>query len=421
MHVEVAKHALAARQALRHDVLHQRRDEGAGRRRCAPPASRSSTRSASTPASTTCRRCASSTASRVAAARSRRSARTAARCRRRRPTRTRGATSSRGAPRGVILAGRNSARYSRTGEEKTLPGERLFSRHWLVDVKGFGEFEAYFNRDSIPYIDTYGLAGVHDMFRATLRYPGWSYTMQKLADLGYFGLDDLEHPPATYAGLTAALARVPEGADLAGRRGRSPRGRPGVRHGRRAWSGSASSPRADPLGRPPDARRRWTRSPRGCCRRCRWRRASATSASCSTRSSGSTRRATRETDHVDAGRLRRAGRRLGHRAHRRAAGGDRRDDGPRRAHRRPGRADPVSPSVYTPILDELAASAGVVFNERTSVVLPGEGREGRRGRAAAPSRSQVVQSPAAARRPAAAAGRRKRPGAAEAGWGVAKW
>ena len=118
-------------------------------------------------------------------------------------------------PRGVILAGRNSARYLEDGEQKTLPGERLFSRHWLVDVKGFGEFEAYFNRDSIPYIETYGLDGVRDMFRATLRYPGWSFTMQKLAGLGYFDLDDLKEPPATYAALAAAQAQVPGGGDLA--------------------------------------------------------------------------------------------------------------------------------------------------------------------------------------------------------------
>jgi saccharopine dehydrogenase (NADP+, L-glutamate forming) len=120
-------------------------------------------------------------------------------------------------PRGVILAGRNSARYLEGGEEKLLPGERLFSRHWLVDVKGFGEFEAYYNRDSIPYVEAYGLTGVRDMFRATLRYPGWSYTMQKLADLGYFDLDDLTPSPATCADLTAALARVPGGGGLAAR------------------------------------------------------------------------------------------------------------------------------------------------------------------------------------------------------------
>jgi saccharopine dehydrogenase (NADP+, L-glutamate forming)/spermidine synthase len=120
-------------------------------------------------------------------------------------------------PRGVIIAGRNSARYLEDGEEKLLPGEKLFSRHWLVEVKGFGEFEAYYNRDSIPYVRAYGLTGARDMFRATLRYPGWSYTMQKMADLGYFDLDDLTPPPATYAGLAAVLAQVPEGGDLAAR------------------------------------------------------------------------------------------------------------------------------------------------------------------------------------------------------------
>ena len=120
-------------------------------------------------------------------------------------------------PRGVILAGRNSARYLEDGEEKLLPGERLFSRHWLVDVKGFGEFEAYYNRDSIPYVEAYGLTGARDMFRATLRYPGWSYTMQKLADLGCFDLDDVTPSPATYADLTAALAQVPGGDGLAAR------------------------------------------------------------------------------------------------------------------------------------------------------------------------------------------------------------
>jgi saccharopine dehydrogenase (NADP+, L-glutamate forming)/spermidine synthase len=118
-------------------------------------------------------------------------------------------------PRGVIVAGRNSARYLEDGEEKTLPGEKLFSRHWLVEVKGFGEFEAYFNRDSIPYLEAYGLTGARDMFRATLRYPGWSYTMQKLADAGYFDLDDLEPLPTTYGDLAAALTQVPTGGDLA--------------------------------------------------------------------------------------------------------------------------------------------------------------------------------------------------------------
>ena len=117
-------------------------------------------------------------------------------------------------PRGVVLAGRNSARWLEGSQVETLPGERLFSRHWLVDVHGFGELEAYYNRDSLPYIEAYGLEGVENMLRATLRYPGWSFTMQKLADLDYFGLQEAAERPRTYGDLTRALANIPAGADL---------------------------------------------------------------------------------------------------------------------------------------------------------------------------------------------------------------
>jgi saccharopine dehydrogenase (NADP+, L-glutamate forming) len=117
-------------------------------------------------------------------------------------------------PRGVVLAGRNSARWLESSQTRTLPGERLFSNHWLVDVRGFGELEAYYNRDSLPYIESYGLKGVEKMLRATLRYPGWSFTMQKLADLDYFGLQELAERPRTYGDLTRALAHIPADADL---------------------------------------------------------------------------------------------------------------------------------------------------------------------------------------------------------------
>lgn len=87
-------------------------------------------------------------------------------------------------PRGVVLAGKNPARYMKDGETIDIPGEELFSNHWLVNIEGFGELEAYPNRDSLPYIDTYGIHGVQGMFRGTLRYPGWCETLRKIAELG---------------------------------------------------------------------------------------------------------------------------------------------------------------------------------------------------------------------------------------------
>ncbi len=102
-------------------------------------------------------------------------------------------------PRGVLLAGKNSARYLKDGEIVEIPGEELFAHHWPVEIEGFGTLEGYPNRDCLPYIDTYGIHGVKGMFRGTLRYPGWCEAMRNIAKLGL--LDETE---ADLSGLTFA-------------------------------------------------------------------------------------------------------------------------------------------------------------------------------------------------------------------------
>ena len=103
-------------------------------------------------------------------------------------------------PRGVVLAGKNPARYLKDGEVIDIPGEELFANHWPVEIEGLGTFEGYPNRDSLPYIDTYNIHGVKNMFRGTLRYPGWCETLKKIAELGL--LDETER--GDLAGLTLA-------------------------------------------------------------------------------------------------------------------------------------------------------------------------------------------------------------------------
>lgn len=93
-------------------------------------------------------------------------------------------------PRAVVLAGRNAARYLRDGQEVNVPGEQLFADVRPVTVPGAGEFECYPNRDSIPYIETYGLTAVRNMMRGTLRNKGWCETWLALSQLGF--LDDRE-------------------------------------------------------------------------------------------------------------------------------------------------------------------------------------------------------------------------------------
>ena len=61
------------------------------------------------------------------------------------------------APRGVLLASRNGARYWRDNHIVEVPPERLFRDMRLLHVPGAGDFEAYPNRDSLKYRDVYNL------------------------------------------------------------------------------------------------------------------------------------------------------------------------------------------------------------------------------------------------------------------------
>ncbi len=86
-------------------------------------------------------------------------------------------------PKGVILAGTNAAQYLKDGQVVNIRSGDLFNHYWPMTVEGM-ELEAYPNRDSLQYIDLYGLQGIKTMFRGTFRYPGWCETLQALFDLG---------------------------------------------------------------------------------------------------------------------------------------------------------------------------------------------------------------------------------------------
>lgn len=112
-------------------------------------------------------------------------------------------------PRGVLLAGKNSAQYLWDGEMVVIPNGELFDHHVTVPVVVEGkltDFEGYPNRDSLSYMKPYGIEGTRTMFRGTLRNVGWCDTLRKIADLGLLDeapRSDLEG--ATWADLTRKL------------------------------------------------------------------------------------------------------------------------------------------------------------------------------------------------------------------------
>lgn len=90
-------------------------------------------------------------------------------------------------PRGVLLAGKNPAHYLWNGVEVDIPGDELFDHHVTVPVVVEGQeiaYEGYPNRDSLPYMQTYGITSPETFFRGTLRNEGWCQTLRKLAQLG---------------------------------------------------------------------------------------------------------------------------------------------------------------------------------------------------------------------------------------------
>ena len=109
-------------------------------------------------------------------------------------------------PRGVVMAGRNSAHYLKDKKEVKIPGKDLFKNHWTKKVEGLGELEVYPNRDSMIYRELYGLQEAETVFRGTFRNPGWCETLYNISHLGF--LDDTEKEDLngmTFAEVTASL------------------------------------------------------------------------------------------------------------------------------------------------------------------------------------------------------------------------
>jgi saccharopine dehydrogenase (NADP+, L-glutamate forming) len=91
-------------------------------------------------------------------------------------------------PKGVILASRNNALYLKMGKKVHTDTSDLFKDTFIYNFPGIGDLEVYPNRDSVSYIDIYGISETKTMYRGTFRYKGWCETLDIMKSLGM--LDD---------------------------------------------------------------------------------------------------------------------------------------------------------------------------------------------------------------------------------------
>ncbi|MDD8032154.1 MAG: saccharopine dehydrogenase C-terminal domain-containing protein [Acidobacteriota bacterium] len=117
-------------------------------------------------------------------------------------------------PRGVLLAGRNEARYLLDGQEIVVPSEELFSHYKMIEIPGLGIFEGYPNRNSVAYLEIYGLKKAKTMLRGTLRYPGWCLKLKKIGELGLLDIEEREWRAKTYAEFMREYLRIAEADNL---------------------------------------------------------------------------------------------------------------------------------------------------------------------------------------------------------------
>ena len=87
-------------------------------------------------------------------------------------------------PMNVVIAGMASARYVKDGKLKIVPYNRLFLDVHRVEVPGVGTLEAYPNRDSIKYRRIYHATKIPNVFRGSLRQPGFCEAWQALVQIG---------------------------------------------------------------------------------------------------------------------------------------------------------------------------------------------------------------------------------------------
>jgi len=87
-------------------------------------------------------------------------------------------------PRNVVKAGQGVVKFLKQGELKYLGYNSLFRRVEQLDIPELGSYEAYYNRDSLKYIDQYALGDCATVIRGTLRNQGFCEAWDVFVQLG---------------------------------------------------------------------------------------------------------------------------------------------------------------------------------------------------------------------------------------------
>ncbi|KAA9034658.1 saccharopine dehydrogenase [Ginsengibacter hankyongi] len=95
-------------------------------------------------------------------------------------------------PANIVMAGSSGAIYKMNGSTVTIPYHKIFDDNEVVDVPGLFPLAWYPNRDSLSYIDTYGLQHADTFIRTTLRHASFCRGWNIIVNSGLTDLNDYE-------------------------------------------------------------------------------------------------------------------------------------------------------------------------------------------------------------------------------------
>jgi saccharopine dehydrogenase (NADP+, L-glutamate forming) len=113
------------------------------------------------------------------------------------------------APKGVVMAGNNDGKFLRNSQIHEVPTENLFKNPIKVSCQDVGELEVYPNRDSLPYIELYGIPETKTILRGTFRYSKWCEVIDAFKRIGLLTCSKYKMEKMTFAELIAKLINAP--------------------------------------------------------------------------------------------------------------------------------------------------------------------------------------------------------------------
>jgi saccharopine dehydrogenase-like NADP-dependent oxidoreductase len=118
------------------------------------------------------------------------------------------------APKGVVMAGNNDGKYLRRGKIHDITTENLFKNPLKVNFTNVGELEVYPNRDSLPYVELYGIPETKTMFRGTFRYTKWCEVIDAMKRIGLLSYDKYSMAGMSFADFMAKQIGASDSSDI---------------------------------------------------------------------------------------------------------------------------------------------------------------------------------------------------------------